>query len=182
MNDTDQLGPIDYLVVEFPADREPDGSALPLLVDLVDRGIIRILDLAFARRDLDGTVTGIDISDVGMTGDVDVTVFASAASGLLDESDLAEAGSVLEPGRSAAILVYENTWAAPFARALRRNAPGNRRHPSGVVQRRRCRGPVGQFAHGHGRQPIFTHFGGCRSPPGREDGVMFRGCAEEPGR
>jgi hypothetical protein len=60
MNDTDidQLGPIDYLVVEFPADREPDGSALPLLVDLVDRGIIRILDLAFARRDLDGNVAG----------------------------------------------------------------------------------------------------------------------------
>lgn len=123
MNDTDidQLGPIDYLVVEFPADREPDGSALPLLVDLVDRGIIRILDLAFARRDLDGNVAGIDISDVGLTGDLDITLFASAASGLLDDEDLAEAGSVLEPGCSAAILVYENTWAAPFARALRRN-------------------------------------------------------------
>lgn len=62
-----------------------------------------------------------DISDVGLTGDVDVTLFASAASGLLDETDLAEAASVLEPGCSAAVLVYENTWAAPFARALRRN-------------------------------------------------------------
>ncbi len=120
-NDLDQLGPIDYLVVEFPADREPDGSALPLLVDLVDQGIIRILDLAFVRRDLDGSVAGIDIADVGLTGDLDITLFASAASGLLDESDLGEAGSVLEPGCSAAVLVYENTWAAPFARALRLN-------------------------------------------------------------
>jgi hypothetical protein len=120
-SDIDHLGPIDYLVIEFPADREPDGSALPLLVDLVDQGIIRILDLAFARRDLDGNVAGIDIADVGLTGDLDVTLFASASSGLLDDDDLAEAGSVLEPGCSAAVLVYENTWAAPFARALRKN-------------------------------------------------------------
>ena len=123
MNDTDldQLGPIDYLVIEFPADREPDGCALPLLVALVDQGIIRILDLAFAHRDLDGNVAGIDIADVGLTGDLDVTLFASASSGLLDDDDLAEAGSALEPGCSAAVLVYENTWAAPFARALRQN-------------------------------------------------------------
>lgn len=119
--DLDQLGPIDYFVIEFPADREPDGSALPLLADLVDRGIIRILDLAFAHRDADGTVAGVDISDVGLTGDLDVTMFASASSGLIDDSDLAEAGSVLEPGCSAAVLVYENTWAGPFARQLRRN-------------------------------------------------------------
>ena len=119
--DLDQLGPIDYFVIEFPADREPDGSALPLLADLVDRGIIRILDLAFAHRDKDGTVAGVDISDVGLTGDLDVTMFASASSGLIDDSDLAEAGSVLEPGCSAAVLVYENTWAGPFARQLRRN-------------------------------------------------------------
>ena len=119
--DLDQLGPIDYLVVEFPADREPDGSALPLLADLVDRGIIRILDLAFARREADGSVVGVDISDLGLTGDLDVQMFATASSGLLDESDLAEAGSALEPGCTAAVLVYENTWAAPFARALRRN-------------------------------------------------------------
>jgi hypothetical protein len=123
VNDTDleELGPIDYLVVEFPADRAPDGSALPLLLDLVDRGIIRVLDLAFARRELDGTVVGVEMADLDMTGDVDVSVFASASSGLLDDEDLTEAGSVLEPGCTAAVLVYENTWAAPFAAALRRN-------------------------------------------------------------
>ena len=119
--DIDQLGPIDYLVIEFPADRPPDGSALPHLLDLVDRGIIRVLDLAFARRELDGSVVGIELADLGMTGEIDVSVFAGAATGLLDADDLAEAGSVLEPGCSAAVLVYENTWAAPFATALRRN-------------------------------------------------------------
>lgn len=119
--DLDELGPVDYLVIEFPADRQPDGSALPLLRDLVERGIIRVLDLAFARREADGSIVGIDIADVGLRGDVDVTLFAEASSGLVDDADLDEAGSALEPGATAAVLVYENTWAAPFARALRRN-------------------------------------------------------------
>lgn len=119
--DLDDMGPVDYLVIEFPADRQPDGSALPLLRDLVDRGIIRVFDLAFVRREADGSIVGIDIADVGLRGDVDLTLFAEASSGLVDDADLAEAGSVLEPGASAAVLVYENTWAAPFARALRRN-------------------------------------------------------------
>ena len=117
----DELGPIDYLIVEFPADREPDGSALPYLFDLVDNGVIRLIDLAFIRRDLDGTVAGVDIADFGMTGDLDVTLFAEASSGILDDDDLAEAGTALEPGCSAAVLIYENRWAAPFATALRRN-------------------------------------------------------------
>jgi hypothetical protein len=119
--DLDELGPVDYLVVEFPADRQPDGSALPLLRDLAARGIIRVLDLAFIRKDPDGSVVGVDIADVGLQGELDVTLFAEASSGLVDDADLEEAGAVLEPGCSAAVLVYENTWAAPFARALRRN-------------------------------------------------------------
>ncbi|MBF6467347.1 DUF1269 domain-containing protein [Nocardia beijingensis] len=119
--DIDVLGPIDYLVIEFPADRPPNGSALPLLHDLVERGIIRVLDLAFVRKDTDGSLYGIDIADVGLEGDLDITLFAEAGSGLLDDADRREAGAALEPGRSAAILVYENRWAAPFASALRRN-------------------------------------------------------------
>ena len=119
--DLDQLGPIDYLVVEFPADHEPDGSALAEVIDLVDRGIVRVLDLAWVRREKDGTVTGVDISDLGLTGDIDITLFAGATSGLLGEDDLTEAANALEPGCSAAVLLYENTWAAPFARALRRS-------------------------------------------------------------
>ncbi|MFE5705361.1 DUF6325 family protein [Rhodococcus koreensis] len=119
-NDLDVLGPIDYLVVEFPADRKPDGSALPLLIDLVDRNIIRVLDLIFVRKDADGALSGIAIEDLGFEGGVDVTLFAEAASGLIDRTDLEEAAAVLEPGCSGAILVYENCWAAPFASALRR--------------------------------------------------------------
>lgn len=120
-DDLDEMGPIDYLVVEFPADREPDGTALPILVDLVERGIIRVLDLAFFRKDTDGTIVGIDIAATGLQGEFDVTLFAEASSSLLGEEDLAEAGEALEPGRLGAVLMYENTWAAPFATALRRN-------------------------------------------------------------
>lgn len=120
-DELEEMGPIDYLVIEFPADREPDGSALPYLADLVERRIIRILDLQFMRRDLDGTVMALEIADVGLSGTLDITLLAEAASGLLDHSDLIEAAEALEPGCSAAVLLYENRWAAPFAVALRRN-------------------------------------------------------------
>ncbi|ABG95562.1 MULTISPECIES: DUF6325 family protein [Rhodococcus] len=122
MNDTDfdELGPIDYLVVEFPADRRPDGSALPLLIDLVERNIIRVLDLIFVRKEADGSLAGVAIEDLGLDGGVDVTLFAEAATGLIDRTDLEDAAAVLAPGCSGAILVYENCWAAPFASALRR--------------------------------------------------------------
>ena len=123
MNDIelDEMGPVDYAVIEFPADRQPDGSALPLLRDLVERGIIRVLDLAFVRRQADGSIVGVDIADVGLAGEVDVTLFSEASSGLVDDADLGEAGSALEPGASAAVLVDDNTGAAPFATALRRS-------------------------------------------------------------
>lgn len=111
-----ELGPIDYIVVEWPSSHQPNGEALPLLVDLVDRGLIRVLDLAFIHVEDDGSVTGIDIDGVGG----ELSVFQGASSGLIDEDDLSQAGSVLERGSSAALLVYENTWAAPFATALRK--------------------------------------------------------------
>ena len=118
MNDTDvELGPIDYLVVEWPAGKQPSGEGLPLLVDLVDRGLIRLLDLAFVRKEDDGTIVGLDLSE--FDGDPVLTVFEGASSGLLGDEDYAEAGAAIEPGCSAALLVYENTWAAPFATALR---------------------------------------------------------------
>ncbi|ETD31407.1 DUF6325 family protein [Williamsia sp. D3] len=120
-NDGEDIGPIDYLVVEFPADRPPDGSALPLLLDLVDRQIIRVLDLTFVRKELDGSVSGMAIEEVGLGGELDITVFAEASTGLLEHSDLDEAATAMEPGSTAAVLVYENRWAAPFAVALRRS-------------------------------------------------------------
>ena len=115
----DELGPIDYLVVEFPGSRMT-GEGLPLLVDLVDRGIIRILDLVFVKKELDGSITGLAIADFDKDGKLDLAVFEGASSGLLGQDDLDEAGGALEPGSSAGILVYENRWAAPFARELRR--------------------------------------------------------------
>lgn len=115
----DETGPIDYLVVEFPGNRMT-GEAFPLLVDLVERGLIRIYDLAFIRKEADGSVTAMALSDVDRDGSLDLAVFEGAASGLLGDDDLAEAANALEPNSSAGILVYENVWAAPFARALRR--------------------------------------------------------------
>ncbi|NKQ27973.1 DUF1269 domain-containing protein [Streptomyces galbus] len=113
------MGPIDYLVVEFPGNRMT-GEGLPLLVDLVDRGLIRVLDLQFVRKDEDGTVTGLEIADLDGDGRLDLAVFEGASSGLLGQDDLEQAAAALEPGTSAGILIYENRWAAPFAAALRR--------------------------------------------------------------
>ena len=116
--DLDQSGPIDYLVVEFPGNRM-NGKAFPLLVDLVDRGLIRILDLVFVRKELDGSVAGLELSDVDGDGELDLSVFEGASSGLLGDDDIVEAGEAVQPGSSAGILIYENVWAAPFAAAVR---------------------------------------------------------------
>ena len=115
----EEMGPVDYLVVEFPGSKMT-GEGLPLLVDLVDRGIIRILDLVFVKKEQDGSVSGLAVADFDADGELDLAVFEGASSGLLDEGDVAEAGGVLEPGSSAAVLVYENVWAAPLAVAVRR--------------------------------------------------------------
>ena len=118
-SETEAMGPISYLVVEFPGNKMT-GEGFPLLVDLVDRGIIRILDLVFVTRETDGTVRAIDLRDIDRDGRVDLTVIEGASSGLLDESDLADAAPVIEPGSSAGILIFENRWATQFTQALRR--------------------------------------------------------------
>ncbi|MCB8971732.1 MAG: DUF1269 domain-containing protein [Solirubrobacterales bacterium] len=118
-NELDELGPIDFILVEWP-DRQPNGEAIPHLVDLVDSGIIRILDIALLTKDEDGVVAAVEIEDLGGAAE-QLRVFDGASSGLLDDEDLGEAGSALEPGTSAALLVYENSWAGPFAAAVRRS-------------------------------------------------------------
>jgi uncharacterized protein DUF6325 len=115
----EEMGPIDYLLVEWPG-RLPDGEVAPYLIDLVDRGLIRILDLAFIAKDEDGNVTFLDIESVA--GEVvELAVFEGADSRLLDEEDRADAGAILAPGTAAALLVFENAWAGPFAAAVRRS-------------------------------------------------------------
>ena len=110
----EEMGPIDYIVLEWPG-QQPQGEVAPLLVDLVDRGIIRILDIAFVTKDQDGNVAGFDLAEGAFAA------FDGASSGLLADEDLQDAGSVLEPGTSAAVLLWENRWAAPVAIALRRS-------------------------------------------------------------
>jgi hypothetical protein len=117
--DLDAVGPIDFLVVEFPGARLT-GEALPLLLDLVDRGVVRILDLVFVRKDADGSVVVLEIADLDGDGRLDFEVLHGVSSGLLGRDDVEQAAAVVEPGCAAGILIYENVWAAPFVAALRR--------------------------------------------------------------
>jgi Family of unknown function (DUF6325) len=116
----EELGPIDYVVLEWQGQQPNAGEVQPLLVDLVDRGIIRILDIAFVAKDQDGAVSAIDIGDLKQVAAA-FAEFEGASSGLLGFEDLQEAAAALDPGTSAAVLVWENRWAAPVAAALRRS-------------------------------------------------------------
>ena len=116
----DEMGPIDYVILEWAGDQPVTGEVMPLLLDLVDRGLIRILDIAFIVKDPDGSVTAIDLGDLTEASPIMVE-FAGAASGLLGQDDLEEAAGALENGTVAGILVWENRWAAPVAAALRRS-------------------------------------------------------------
>jgi len=125
-----EIGPVDYVVIEFPG-MGMNGEGLSMLIELTERGLIRILDLLFIAKQPDGTVTTVEVADLDGDGTLDLAVFDGARSGLLSDDDVAEAGAVLEPGRSAGILVYENRWAAPFVSALRRS--GGRMVASGRI-------------------------------------------------
>ena len=116
MPDIEEMGPIDYVVLEWPG-RQPDGSVAPLIIDLVDRGIIRIIDVALMVKDEDGHVAALDLAAL----EGEFSEFEGASTGLLDQDDLDEAAAALEPGTSAAVLVWENRWAAPVAVAVRKS-------------------------------------------------------------
>jgi uncharacterized protein DUF6325 len=117
----DEMGPVDYVVLEWPGQQPDTGEVQPLLLDLVDRGIIRILDIAFLAKGQDGSVMVLEAG--GGLGQLAAAFaeFEGASSGLLGEDDLQEAAAALNPGTSAAVLVWENRWAAPVAAALRRS-------------------------------------------------------------
>jgi hypothetical protein len=122
MTDTEiEIGPVDYLVVEWPPGKEPTGEGLNVLVDLTERGLIRVLDLAFVQKEQDGSIKGLLLADLDSDGTLDLAQFEGASSGMLGQDDYEEAGAALEPGASAAILVFENRWAAPFVAAVRRS-------------------------------------------------------------
>ena len=117
----DELGPIDIVVIAWPADAPKTGEAVPIFVDLVDRGIIRVLDVLFVIQNEDGTVSGFEATDLDGDSIGDLKVFEGASTGLLGEDDVASVGETIEPGSAAVMIVYENRWAAPFAAAVRRN-------------------------------------------------------------
>ena len=118
-DELDEMGPIDYILIEWP-DRQPTGEAAPIVVDLVERGIIRVLDLAFIAKAEDGSVAGLEINELGQEVE-ELKLFEGASSGLLGDDDISEAAEALEPGTSAALIVFENSWAAPFASTVRRS-------------------------------------------------------------
>ena len=129
MDEQLEVGPIDYLLIEWRG-RQPNGEVAPQVVDLVDRGLIRVLDVAFIAKDEEGNVAMLELADLGAAqlaliqagGEVaELAVFEGASSGLLGDEDYAQAGGVLEPGTSGALLVFENTWAAPFVAAVRQS-------------------------------------------------------------
>jgi hypothetical protein len=116
-----ELGPIDMVVIGYPPGAPMSGDAIPILLDLVDRGIVRVLDALLVTKNDDGTFSGFDVADLEPGSVGDISVFAGAATGLIGEDDVSMVGAEIEPGTSAVMILYENSWAAPFAAAVRRN-------------------------------------------------------------
>lgn len=115
----DQLGPVDYLVVEFPGSNF-NGEIIPEIVDLVQRGIVRVLDLVLIIKGDDGEFQAVEFADIedGLLGGL--REIEREMADLLSEDDVAEVAAALEPGSAAGLLIYENLWAAPLAAATRR--------------------------------------------------------------
>jgi len=118
MSDSTVHGPIDFVLIEFPGDRLTGASA-DALMDLVDRGIVRVFDLLVIRKEDDGSFSGLDVSDLSADHVGGFTAFAGARSGLLGDDDVRQAAEAMKPGTVAALIVYENVWAIPFVAAAR---------------------------------------------------------------
>ena len=119
--DVDELGPVDYLVVEFPADRANfKGEIAAELSALIDRGLVRVLDLILLKKEADGSVEGFETHDFGDGDLAEVLGLETELALLLAEEDVKAIGEAMEPGTVAAVLVWENIWAAPFGSAVRR--------------------------------------------------------------
>jgi hypothetical protein len=118
-NELDEIGPIDYLVVEFPAGKSTfNGEMAEALVNLSDAGTIRILDLLVIHKDEDGTIEGIELEDIENLGEL--RGLEKEIAEILAADDVAHLAAAMENGSTAGVLVWENTWAAPFASAARR--------------------------------------------------------------
>jgi hypothetical protein len=117
---TDELGPVDWIVVEFPGSKF-NGQIAPALLDLVQSDLIRVLDLLVLKKDADGTLEAFELSDLDDGEIGELRTYESELAMLLSEEDVTSLAAAIEPGSSAGVLVWENTWAAPFASAVRRS-------------------------------------------------------------
>ena len=117
----EELGPIDVLVIGYPPGAPMTGEAIPILLDLVNRGIVRVLDACFVRKAADGSVSGLDPAELDPATAGDLAELAGASTGMLNDDDVALVAAEIEPSSAAVMIVYENRWAAPFAAAVRRN-------------------------------------------------------------
>ena len=118
-SELDELGPVDWIVVEFPGSRFK-GEIAPALDDLVSRGIIRVLDLLLIRKEEDGSLEFFELGDLDVSEIGNLRAYETALAMLLSEEDVEAVAAAVAPGSTAALLVWENTWAAPFASAVRR--------------------------------------------------------------
>jgi Family of unknown function (DUF6325) len=116
----DELGPVDWIVVEFPGSRF-NGEMAPALRDLVERDLVRVLDLLVLKKDADGTLEAFELSDLDPAEIGELRTYEAELATLLSEEDVTAIAEAIEPGNSAAVLVWENSWAAPFASAVRRS-------------------------------------------------------------
>ena len=120
VDDVDELGPVDWIVVEFPGSKF-NGQIAPALRDLVERDLIRVLDLLVLKKDADGSLEAFELSDLDEGEIGGLRTYESELAMLLSEEDVTSLAAAIEPGSSAGVLVWENTWAAPFASAVRRS-------------------------------------------------------------
>ena len=118
--DLDSLGPVDYIVVEFPAGASNfTGEMADELIALVEAGTIRVIDVLILTKNEDGTVDAMELSEIEQLGPLQA-VEAQLAE-LLAEEDVAHLAAAMDPGSTAGVLIWENLWAAPFASAARRS-------------------------------------------------------------
>ena len=113
------LGPVDMVIIGYPPEAPKTGEALPIFIDLVDRGIISVLDVRGLRRNDDGTFDAFDVNDIG--GIPELEIFEGAQTGLIGDDDIRTVVEAMEPGTAAIMIVFENSWAAPFVNAVHRN-------------------------------------------------------------
>ena len=119
-SDDDQLGPVDFLAIEFPGGRLTS-PGFEQLLSLADQRVVDILDMEFITKDADGRSKKIDSWDFAVPEGVDLRAWAGASSGLLDDSDVAEISAAMQPGSVAVVVIYENLWALGLANAWRRD-------------------------------------------------------------